>query len=79
MRGDIRTDTRTHGGTHPKMYKPGEMHIWKRGEIQRAPKKRGGTQMRTESSTLEHSKKCTHMHTTHRYQDHLQPDKRPVR
>lgn len=73
------TDTRTHGGTHPKVYLPREMHARDRGEFRRPTDVQAGTQMRTESPTPEHTKTRTHMHTTHRYQGHLQPDERPVR
>lgn len=76
-RGDICTGTRTHGGTHPKIYMPGEIHPQERGEIQRPTDTQGGTQMRTESPTLEHTQTRTHMHTTHRYRGHLAPHTTP--
>lgn len=78
-RGDIYTDTRTHGGTHPKIYMPGEMHPRELGETQKPTDTQSGTHIRTESPTLEHTKTCAHTHTTHRYQGHLQPRKRRVR
>lgn len=60
-RGDIGRDTRTHGGTHSKIYMPREMHARASGEKQRPTDTQAWTQMRTESPMLEDTKKHTHV------------------
>ena len=58
----------THGGTLPRMSKPGECTD---GKAERHGDPR--TRRRASRCALEHTKTCTHMHTTHRYRDHLRP------
>lgn len=60
---------RAHGGTHPNLCMLGEMH----------PRTHKRGPMCTESPTLEYTQIRAHMPTTHRYQGHLPPDKRPER